>query len=485
MESEGDDASCTHDANWRLEMPRRPFIRTTLLAAIAACCQLSPAMADDWPQWQGPDRNSMSKETGLLQTWPTEGPPLARRMNGLGGGDGAPAISKGRIYVMGTRGEEEVVRALSEKDGQELWVTPLGTKLEQRMPQSQEGPGCTPTVDGDRLYVVGMGGDVACLGTDKGEILWRRSFTKDFGGQVPMWSYRESPLVDGDKVICTPGGPEAVLVALDKATGETIWKTKSPETGSEASRPEAARPEARPEAPPGRERGGFRGGFGGFGRGAGSGAAYSSPIAIDVDGQRQYVQLTAKTVGGISATDGKFLWQYDAPANGMGINCSTPLFHDGLLFAATAYGAGGGAVKVNKEADGKFVAEEVYFSKRIQNHHGGMVVVDGALYGDNGGNGGGNLLCLDFATGEVLWDERSKGRASKGSIAYADGCIYYRGEDGTLLLIEPNKKEYVERGRFKQADRTRSPAWAHPVIANGKLYVRDQDSLYCYDIAAK
>ena len=169
----------------------------------------------------------------------------------------------------------------------------------------------------------------------------------------------------------------------------------------------------------------------------------------------------------------------------MGINCSTPLFHDGLVFASSAYGAGGGAVKLNPDASGKVVAKEVYFSKRMQNHHGGMVVVDGALYGANGGNGGGNLLCLDFATGDVLWDERGQGRATKGSIALADGRIYYRCEDGTMLLIEPNKKEYVERGRFKQPDRSRSPAWAHPVIANGKLYVRDQDVLFCYDIAKK
>jgi len=208
-------------------------------------------------------------------------------------------------------------------------------------------------------------------------------------------------------------------------------------------------------------------------------------IAIDAAGKKQYVQLTAKTVVGVAADDGRFLWRYDAPANSSGINCSTPLYHDGLVFAASAYGAGGGAVKLSKGAEGKIVAEEVYFSKRMQNHHGGMVVFDGALYGANGGNGGGNLICLDFATGDVLWDERGKGRAAKGSIALADGRIYYRVEDGAMLLIEPNKKEYVERGRFKQPDRSRSPAWAHPVIANGKLYLRDQDLLLCYHIKAK
>jgi outer membrane protein assembly factor BamB len=245
---------------------------------------------------------------------------------------------------MGTRGGEEVVRALSEKDGKELWVKPVEAKYQQRMPQSQEGPGCTPTVDGDRLYVLGMGGALACLRASDGEVVWQRSLTKDFGGQVPMWSYRESPLVDGDKVICTPGGPDALLAALNKATGETIWKSQL--TPAEAARPEAAG---------GRGKGGFGGGFG---RGSASGAAYSSVIAIEVDGQRQFVQLTAKTVAGVAADDGKFLWRYDAPANGNAINCSTPLFQDGLVFAASAYGAGGGAVKLKKNAEGKFVPED-------------------------------------------------------------------------------------------------------------------------------
>jgi outer membrane protein assembly factor BamB len=452
-------------------MTRLCLLRTflTVVSLTAACGWLSTASANDWPQWQGPDRNAISKETGLAQQWPKDGPPLAWRINGLGGGDSAPSIADGRIFVMGTDGDEEVVWALSEKDGSDLWMRSLGPKFRQRMPQSQEGPACTPTVDGDRIYVLGMDGDLACLQSKDGKVVWQRSLTKDFGGQVPMWSYRESPLVDGDKVICTPGGPDALIVAFNKSNGETIWKSKLPQAGGEGARPAAA----------------AGGGRGGFSFGPSSGAAYSSVIAIDVDGKRQYAQLTTKSLVGVAAADGKLLWRYDPPANGMGINCSTPLYHDGLLFASSAYGAGGGAVKLNKDADGKIEPDEIYFSKRMQNHHGGMLVVDGALYGANGGNGGGNLICLDYKTGEVLWDQRGNSRVTKGSIALADGRIYYRLEDGTMLLIEPNKKEYVERGRFSQPDRTRSPAWAHPVIANGKLYVRDQDLLLCYDIKSR
>lgn len=439
-----------------------------------------------------------------------------------------------------------------------------------------------------------------------------------------MWSYRESPLIDGDKVICTPGGDDAMLVALNKLTGETIWKSKVPEapasdSGSSSGRPDGPAgppggfpsvmqfdrilaaldvdgnkeisadeissaptalgkldrnqdgnitgdevrgdfggrgggpggqggPQGRPEGPGGparimrflpvhaaldadesgeidpteiknsvaalrkldgngdgkltedevrpqfgggRDRGGSRGGRGGSGGrrggfGGGGGAAYASVIAIDFGGQRQYVQLTARALIGVAASDGKFLWRYDKPANRMGINCTTPVFHDGMLFASSAYGAGAGLVKLSKDADGSVKAEEVYATTDMQNHHGGMILLDGYLYGASGGNEGGALVCLDFQSGKVLWDQRdSAGRRAKGSVALADGRLYYRMEDGTVLLIEPSPKQYIERGRFEQPDRSSAPAWPHPVIANGRLYLRDQDILFCYDIKAK
>jgi outer membrane protein assembly factor BamB len=218
-----------------------------------------------------------------------------------------------------------------------------------------------------------------------------------------------------------------------------------------------------------------------------TGAAYSSAIAIDFGGQRQYVQLLAMAVAGFSAADGKLLWRYDKPANSMRINISTPIYHDGHVFAASAYGAGGGLARLVKKETGEFTAEEVWFSKSMENHHGGVLLHDGALFGANGGNGGGYLACLDFKTGEVLWNERDsdKRRVTKGSVAFADGRIYYRTEEGPIVLIEPSRQEYRERGRFNQPERTDKPAWAHPVIANGKLYIRDQDTLFCYDVKAK
>jgi outer membrane protein assembly factor BamB len=374
------------------------------------------------------------------------------------------------------------------------------------MPQGKEGPGCTPTVDGDRLYVLGLGGNLACLQATDGKVLWHLSLPRDLGGRVPTWRYNESPLIDGEKLICTPGGEDALMVALDKRTGKTIWKCQLPAAPSASSvasgassgvgpgAPGAPGVSGAPAGPNGPSEDRPRGDSGAPGRlgrgrgpgGGGSGASYASAIAIELDGQRQYVQFTQKALVGVSAPDGKFLWRYARSANPNGINCSTPLFHDGLVFAASAYGAGGGLIRITKN-DGDFKAEEVWFSRKMQNHHGGMIVVDGCLYGANGGNEGGALVCLDFKTGNVLWDEREdpERRAPKGSLAMADGRLYYRTEKGPVLLIEPNPKEYTERGRFEQPDRSAQPAWPHPVIANGKLYLRDQDVLLCYDIKAK
>ncbi|MFN3153617.1 PQQ-binding-like beta-propeller repeat protein [Bremerella sp.] len=455
-------------------------MRLLILTLGVACLGFSDLLlANDWPQWQGLHRDAISQETGLMKSWPSEGPRLAWRVDDLGGGDSTPSIADGRIFGMSNRGEDEVVWALSEESGKQQWVTKLGPAYKQDMPQSKEGPGCTPTVDGKLLFVMGMAGNVACLNVEDGAIVWQRDLKEDFGGTIPRWSYRESPLIDGEKMIVTPGGNMATIVALDKQTGKTLWQTKTQE---EEAQPEAApmREESRDEPPRGEGRSRGRRGFGRGG--PRPDAAYASAIAIDFEGQRQYVQLTAKALVSVAADNGQLLWKYDRPANAMGINCSTPIYQDGLVFAASAYGNGGGAVKLNKNDDGTIEAEEVYFTSNMQNHHGGMIVVDGCLYGANGGNGGGFLACLDYQTGDVLWRERS---AQKGALAMADGLLYLRTEDGTVLLVEPNKAEYVEKGRFEQPDRTDSPAWAHPVIANGKLYIRDHDLLLCYDVAAK
>ncbi len=361
------------------------------MALLSATAFAGPSESFDWPQWQGPDRTAVSKETGLLQVWPQNGPLLAWKVKGLGGGYSAPSIAAGRILGMSNRGNDEVVWALAETDGKELWATRLGSAYtRQRMPQGKEGPGCTPTIDGDVAYALGGGGDLVCLRVADGKIVWRKSLTADFGGTVPTWAYRESPLIDGDKLIVTPGGREATLAALNKKTGAVVWKAQVP---------------------------------------GGDAASYSSAIAIDFGGQRQYVQLLSRGLVSVAAENGKFLWRYDAPANRNGINITTPLYHDGEVFATSAYGAGGGLVKLSKDDKGGVKAQEVYLTRKMQNHHGGVILLDGYLYGASGGNEGGYLACLEFQTGKVMWDERDKpGRrgVKKGSVAFADGRIYYR-----------------------------------------------------------
>jgi outer membrane protein assembly factor BamB len=187
----------------------------------------------------------------------------------------------------------------------------------------------------------------------------------------------------------------------------------------------------------------------------------------------------------VAADDGKLLWSYAKPANSFGINCMTPLYHDGLVFASSAYGAGAGVVRLRKDANGPVTAHEVWSSRKMQNHHGGVILFEGYLYGATGGNEGGAPICLDFKTGKVMWNEREDSTVGKGSVTFADDRLYYRCEDGTMLLAEPSSKQFLERGRFEQPDRSSAPDWSHPVIANGKLYLRDQDVLLCYDIKAK
>ncbi|HXX93220.1 MAG TPA: PQQ-binding-like beta-propeller repeat protein [Planctomycetota bacterium] len=390
----------------------------------------------DWPQWQGAARDAKSTETGLLKDWPKEGPPLAWQVRGLGEGYSTPSVAAGRIFTMGHRAGSEHVICLSEKDGKEIWAVPLGPAGKGG---GYPGPRCTPTVDGEFLYALGCGGTLVCLKAADGQEVWRKDLKKDFKGRVGGWEYSESPLVDGDRLVVTPGGKTATLAALAKRTGETLWQSAVPE---------------------------------------GDSAQYSSVIVADIEGTRQYIQFLSRGVVGVSAADGRYLWRYNRPANGTA-NCSTPIYSDGHIFAASSYGNGGGLAKLTKEADA-FRTDEVYFTKEMQNHHGGMVLLDGYLYGSDEGK----LTCMEFKTGQVKW---AAGQPGKGSILYADGRLYYRNEGGkgTMFLVEATPEKYVEHGRFPQPDRSPQNAWPHPVVANGKMYLRDQDLLLCYDVKPK
>ncbi len=412
------------------------FIRPLSLLALALA-SASLARGSDWPQWQGPTRDSISTETGLLAEWPAGGPKLAWKATDLGGGYTTPSIVGGRVFGMGYRGQDEVIWALDEKTGQSLWSTRVG--VADKGIGYPEGSRCTPTVDGELLYALGPGGTFVCLETATGKERWRKEFKQDFGGRMMSgWGYSESPLVDGERVVCTPGGTKGTLVALNKKTGALVWQTTEFTDKS----------------------------------------AYSSIIAVEMGGIRQYVQLTDQNVVGVAADSGKVLWQ--APRKGRTAVIPTPIFHDNHVFVTSGYDVGCNLFKITA-ANEKFTAEEVYANKDMVNHHGGVIRIGEHLYGhsDRGG-----WTCQEFKTGKVVWKNPGVG---KGAIGYAEGHFYIRSEGGkgTIALIEATPKGYVEKSRFDQPDRSTKNSWPHPIIVNGKLYLRDQDVLLCYDVKKK
>jgi len=402
----------------------------TLAAALLVSAAAIHA-ASDWPQWQGPDRSGISKETGLLKAWPSSGPPLVWTATGLGAGYGSMAVAGDRVFVQGTRDRQSVVIALNRADGKEVWSKALGS-----MHNDDRGPGPrgTPTVDGDRLYVLTEGGDLHCIKTDGAEV-WRTNILEQFRGRQLQWLISESPLVDGPHVVVAPGGPGAGMVKLDKMTGKTVW------TAKELSDP----------------------------------AGYSSIIAADVQGVRTYLTFTAREGVGVRASDGKVMFRYPNAANGVA-NITTPIFSDNKVFFTSAYDTGGGLVDLTAQ-NGEVKAKEVYFTRNMKNHHGGVVLVDGYLYGFNDSI----LTCLEFGTGRLMWRDRSVG---KGSVTFADGHLYVQSETNVVGLATATPEGYQEKGRFNIPDKG-LPSWAHPVISDARLYVRNQDSLMVYDIKAR
>jgi len=388
--------------------------------------------AGDWPQWQGPDRNGLSPETGLLQKWPASGPPLAWSVSGAGGGYGSVSIKGDRIFVQGSKDRQSVISVLSRADGKGVWSKALGPAGSN---DRGSGPRGTPTVDGERMYALTEQGDLWCLIAATGAEVWHRNILRDFSGRQISWLISESPLVDGNNVIVTPGGPRAGIVALDKMTGKTVWASQ--ELSDEAG--------------------------------------YASPVVADVQGVRVVMTLTARAGVGVRASDGKLLWRYEGVANDTA-NIATPVFHDNKVFYTSAYGAG--AVLLGLTAQNGLVSTQtIYFTREMQNHHGGVVLVNGHLYGFNNSI----LACLDFATGRTVWRDRSVG---KGTLTYADGNLYILGEDNRVALAAASPAGYQERGRFEIPDQG-LPSWAHPVVSGGRLYIRNQGTLAAYDIKAR
>jgi outer membrane protein assembly factor BamB len=415
-----------------------------VIGLFAPCRQLS---ANDWPRWRGPNIDAVCQEKGLLKEWPESGPPLAWKVNGVGVGYSTVSVVGGKVFTMGDLpgdgGTQQFVIALNEADGGQLWTAKVG-------PPHGDGSRCTPTVDDGLVYAVGTEGDLVCVEAATGKEVWRKSLVQDFGGKMMSgWKFSESPLIDGDKLVCTPGGREAVMVALNRKTGDLLWKCAVPTDV--------------------RLR---------------DGAGYASIVPTEVGGVRQYVTLLGGGLIGVNAKDGTFLWAYPRIANGTA-NIPTSVVSGEYVFCSTGYQTGAALLKlVATGADGGIKAEEVYFLDKdtFQNHHGGFVRLGDHLYGGHGHNAGAPT-CLEMKTGKIVWQQQQPGGGS-AAVLFADGNLIVRYQDGVVVLIEATPDGYKPHGQFTPPKErgTGGNAWAHPVIANGKLYLRHRDVLFCYDV---
>ncbi|HZJ42544.1 MAG TPA: PQQ-binding-like beta-propeller repeat protein [Pyrinomonadaceae bacterium] len=399
-----------------------------VLALVAFFAFQVAAQSTDWPQWRGPNRDGISKETGLLKSWPANGPTLLWKAKGAGSGYSSFAVANGKLFTMGLRGDREFIIAFDVANGKEVWASSHGGGPFRN--DRGDGPRGTPTVDGDRLYALGGNGDLSCLDPRNGKIIWSKNVLKEFGGSNIRWGISESPLVIGDKVLVNAGGPNASIVAMKKTDGSVIWKSQSDEAG------------------------------------------YSSAIPFNVNGSTQVVFFTGARAVGLDVRDGKLLWDYAKPSNDVA-NVATPIARANRIFISSDYGTGGGVVEI--KADNK--AEEIYFTKDMRNHHSSSVLVGDYLYGFSSQI----LTAMKFDTGEIAWRDRSVG---KGSLVYADGRLYCLSENGVVGLVEASPAGYKEVGRFR-IPQDSLPTWTHPVVSGGRLFLRDQDTIYAFDVKDK
>lgn len=412
-----------------------------LLGSIA----LGADNSGSWPQWRGPDRTGISAEKGLRRDWEANPPTLVWMTEGFGSGFAGVSVADGKIYTTGNLKDAQYTLCANAADGQIVWKTPISDAPPKH---GYDGSRCTPSVDGDRVYSIASDGAIYCLKAADGAVVWHKSFKEWKGKMHSGWGFSESPLVDGDRVLCTPGGADAMVVCLNKMTGDEIWKAPIPKVG---------------------DRGG-------------DGAGYSSIVIGNGGGVKQYVQFVGRGIIGIRATDGKFLWGYNAVANGTA-NIPTPIPYGDFVFCSSGYNDGGSAlIKLTSEGEG-VKAEEVWYkgAKDLQNHHGGMIKIgDYVYFGAKHNNG--FPVCVEAKTGKLVWGGETRGPGSgSAAVTSADGHLVFRYQNGEVALIEATPDSYKLKGHFKPKHQERE-SWAHPVIAGGKLYLREQDKLMCYDV---
>ncbi|TLD72721.1 polyvinylalcohol dehydrogenase [Phragmitibacter flavus] len=402
--------------------------------ALLLACHCNVAQANDWPGFRGADRSDIQTESGLLKKWPKDGPKKLWMSEEGGLGYAGFSIVNGTVYTMGANDDfEEFLLALDAKTGEEKWRTAIGARYTNRW---GDGPRGTPAVDGEHVYTLGARGDVICVKAADGKEVWKANLVEEYGGKLQNWGYTESLLVDGDRVICTPGGEKGTLLALNKKTGKKIWQTKD---WTDV-------------------------------------AQYSSPLVVEHQGVRQYIQRSMTNVAGIEAETGKVLWMQPFAAGKVAV-IPTPVYADGKVYVSAGYGVGCMMFEI-----GANKPKVVYENTNMVNHHGGVILVGKHLYGysDKGG-----WTCQDFATGEVVWQEKKLG---KGAIHCADGQLYLLEEtSGTVVLIDASPDGWKEHGRFVIEPQTEQRAkdgriWTHPVVSNGQLYLRDQELIFAYAV---
>jgi outer membrane protein assembly factor BamB len=400
------------------------------LAALLAGTSVTIQALDDWPQWRGPRRDGLSAERGLLKAWPQSGPPLAWKATGAGQGYSSFAVAGGRLYTLGAREDREHVIAFDAASGKRVWDAPHGRRFSN---DRGDGPRGTPTVDGTRVYAFGASGDLTALDAASGKVAWTVNVIRDFGGQNITWGLSESPLIAGDRIIVSPGGTGSSVVALNKADGKLIWKTEADRAG------------------------------------------YSSAVLHELGGIRQAIVFTGERALGVNIANGRVLWSYDRVANRVA-NIATPIVRGNDVFLSSDYGTGAALLRLTP-AGGGITAQEVYFTREMRNHHASSVLVGDHLYGFSSAI----LTAMRFDNGEVAWRDRSVG---KGSLVHADDRLYLFSERGVVALAEASPAGYREHGRFS-LETGSLPTWSHPVVSNGKLFLRDQDTIYAYDVRGK
>jgi outer membrane protein assembly factor BamB len=409
--------------------------RRLALAVVASGVLSLPSVVsnrtlEDWPQWRGPNRDGVSTERGLLKDWPSGGPPLVWKTSGAGEGYSSFSTAGGKLYTLGARGGTEYVIAFDSATGKKLWEAEHGQRFSN---DRGDGPRATPTIEGDKLYAFGASGDLSAMDAATGKVLWRVNVLKQFGGHNITWGLSESPLVLSDRILVNAGAPGASIVALKKTDGSLIWKSQRDEAG------------------------------------------YSSAILQEVGGVRQAVYFTGQRALGINVDSGQLLWSYDKVSNNTA-NIATPIVRGNRVFLSSAYGTGAALLEMSPSKGG-VAAHEVYFTNEMRNHHASSVLIGDYLYGFSDSI----LTAMQFDTGKVAWRDRSVG---KGSVVFADDRLYLYSENGVLGLAEASPAGYREHGRF-EIRAGRLPTWSHPIVSGGKLFIRDQDTIYAYDVRGR